>query len=56
MSDNFERFSAVNILDHFNKWRRGELEELLYTPTEIGNAIDIAIEHLNNYKPENNGN
>lgn len=43
---------AIEILSEFNKWRRGLPpydvwgEKLPYSPTEIGEAIDCAIEKL----------
>lgn len=32
---------AIKILEQYNQWRRGEIDKLNYSPTEIGLAIDI---------------
>lgn len=39
---------AVKILECYNIWRRGKIEDyvLEYTPTEIGIAIDTVINHV----------
>jgi len=37
---------ALEILKHHNVWRRGLVDDPKYTPTEIGQAIDVAIKHL----------
>jgi hypothetical protein len=39
---------ALKILKHHNIWRRGLIDDPKYTPTEIGEAIDIAIKHISN--------
>lgn len=49
---------AITILTEFNKWRRGEhpydgetpetYRGCPYLPKEIGEAIDVAIERMNN--------
>lgn len=36
---------AIEILRHFNRWRRGEIDDLDYMPGEIGNAIDVVVKH-----------
>lgn len=35
---------AINRLKNFNDWQRYDTEELISSPTEIGTAIDHAIE------------
>ena len=37
---------ALEILKYHNAWRRGLVDDPKYTPTEIGQAIDVAIKHL----------
>lgn len=37
---------ARNILITFNRWRRGEDVEPMLEPSDIGKAIDVAIQHL----------
>jgi hypothetical protein len=37
---------ALEILKHHNTWRRGIVDDPKYTPKEIGEAIDVAIKHL----------
>jgi hypothetical protein len=37
---------AIEILTEFNSWRRGDIDDIRYTPKEIGQAIEIAIEGL----------
>jgi len=39
---------AIEILKHFNEWRRGNIEEIIYTPTEIGIAIDYVLIKIEN--------
>lgn len=34
---------AIKILIYYNKWRRGKEDEIIYTPKEIGKAIDILV-------------
>jgi len=36
---------AIEILKHFNLWRRGEIDDIAYLPREIGEAIDIVVKH-----------
>lgn len=36
---------AIEILKHFNLWRRGEIDDLNHSPKEIGNAIDAVVKH-----------
>jgi len=36
---------AIEILKHFNQWRRGEIDDLDYLPKEIGDAIDAVVKH-----------
>jgi len=37
---------AYEIMVHYNQWRRGDSEEMLYTPVAVGLAIDEAIKAL----------
>lgn len=42
---------AAEILSNFNKWRRGEHEDIEQPlPKEIGQAIDKAVEVLENHQ------
>ena len=34
---------AIEIIKHHNMWRRGEIDDHIYSPTEIGIALDILI-------------
>ena len=36
---------AIEILKHFNQWRRGEIDDLNHSPKEIGEAIDIVVKN-----------
>jgi hypothetical protein len=38
---------AIMILDHHNKWRRGEMATMPYTPTELGTAIEMVLKYAN---------
>jgi hypothetical protein len=42
-----ELTKAANVLETFNRWRRGE-DVTVASPEAIGKALDIAIEILNN--------
>ncbi len=38
---------AVEILKYHQRWRRGEVDDMKYSPTELGKAIDtIIIDYL----------
>ena len=37
---------AVAILKHFNEWRRGEIDNIDYSPKEIGIAIDVVLKYV----------
>jgi hypothetical protein len=37
---------ALEILKYHNDWRRGLHDIYHYTPTEVGEAIDVAVNHL----------
>ena len=37
---------AIKVLEEFNLWRRGEIDEQPHSPTEIGKAIEKVIELL----------
>lgn len=39
-------FQCVRILRSFNKWRRGEIEEITEDVYTVGQAIDHAIKRL----------
>lgn len=41
--------TALEILEHHNKWRRGETDDPRYSPREIGLAIDYAILFMKMY-------
>ena len=36
---------AIEILKYFNQWRRGQIDDLGYSPKEIGEAIDIVVKN-----------
>jgi CRISPR/Cas system CSM-associated protein Csm2 small subunit len=38
---------AIKIVEHYQKWRKGENETLLYTPKELSEAIDEILETAN---------
>lgn len=40
----------INNLEHFNAWRRGEIDDIVLTPKEIGETVDLAVELIKNYK------
>lgn len=40
---NMSPLMAAQILARFNKWRRGEIEHLHYSPQVIGMALDVAV-------------
>ena len=33
------------ILEQFQKWRKGKINDIDYTPKELSKAIDVVIEH-----------
>jgi dsDNA-binding SOS-regulon protein len=35
---------AIKIVEHYQKWRKGEDKTLLYTPKELTEAIDKLLE------------
>lgn len=37
---------VIRILREFNKWRRGEIEDIIEDVYTVGQAIDFAIEKL----------
>jgi hypothetical protein len=37
---------AIEILEAYNKWRRGEIENYPAKAREIGEAIDTILKHL----------
>lgn len=37
---------AIEILEYHNRWRRGQEEDMRYSPTKIGIAIDTILKHL----------
>jgi len=39
---------AIKILDNHQKWRRGEIEDWVSTPKELGEAIDLILTTLKN--------
>lgn len=41
---------AIEIIEYHNRWRRGEIEDMKYTPTEIGIAIDTVLLHLRKHE------
>lgn len=41
------KYEALEVLSKFNKWRRGEIDEIDFTPKQIGDAIDFGILFLN---------
>ena len=38
-----EKKLAIEIMKWYNSWRRGEIEDYIYEPKEIGVAIDVLI-------------
>ena len=38
-----EKEKVLEILEEYNKYRRGEIEKIKYEPFEIGVAIDTAV-------------
>ena len=47
-----EKQTAIGILKTFNRWRRGEDVEPQLNPSDIGKAIDVAIEVMEEPTPE----
>jgi len=37
---------AIRIAEHYQKWRTGKIERIIYKPEEITQAIDIIITEL----------
>jgi len=37
---------AIEILTYHNKWRRGDVDDPVYSPKEIGEAIDIIVKFV----------
>lgn len=36
---------AIDILEHHNRWRRGDDDEVMCNPAELGKAIDTVVAH-----------
>lgn len=36
--------SAIIVAVNYQKWRKGEIEELIYSPEEISMALEVVIE------------
>ena len=34
---------AIKVLKHYNSWRRGDIEDVKYTPKQIGIALDVVL-------------
>lgn len=45
--------TVIASLTHYNRWRRGDLNELVLSPAQIGAAIDAAVEDLARLQREN---
>lgn len=45
--------TIIDALTHYNRWRRGDLENLLLSPKDIGVALDAAISDLARLQREN---
>ena len=43
---------AKEIVYHYNEWRRGDIDELSYTPKEIGVAIDTLLNYIDDLQDE----
>ena len=41
---------ATIILEQFQKWRLGKVNDIDYTPKELSKAIDLVIEHCKKTK------
>jgi len=41
---------AIKILEFHNKWRRGEIDEIYYSPKQIGLAIDKILKSVKVYQ------
>ena len=41
---------AIQILDKYNRWRRGKIISSMIDPEEIGKAIDVIVEHYKEQK------
>ena len=40
--------TAIKILKHFQLWRRGEVDEIVYSPKAIGIALDVVLNEIEN--------
>ncbi len=40
--------TALKILKHFQLWRRGEVDEIIYSPKAIGIALDVVLKEIEN--------
>lgn len=36
--------SALIVVGYYQKWRKGEIEELIYSPKDVSMALDVVIE------------
>lgn len=43
---------AKEIVYQFNEWRRGNLDDISYTPKEIGVAIDTLLNYIDDLQDE----
>jgi hypothetical protein len=55
--------SAIIVADHYQKWRKGEIQTIIYSPTEVSMALEILtesakvlliIEGIKNQQAQNN--
>lgn len=43
---------AKSIVFDFNEWRRGNIDDISYTPKEIGVAIDTLLNYIDDLQDE----
>lgn len=36
--------SAISVVEHFQKWRKGEIKDIIFAPKEISLALTVVME------------
>lgn len=46
MTKPLELKTAIDVLEYHQKWRLGEIHEMIYTPRQITESLDIIIKEV----------
>lgn len=50
MTNELELKTAIEILEYHQKWRLGEIHEMIYTPRQITESLDIILKEVKKKK------